>query len=133
MPVNITQGGARQEQRVRYICRAQLADPHELQLGKRKVETRFCPNDGMVTCETDSLVEELLRMPGVRLSGTGWSSWEMWSACTQECAKGYRTRKRSCTNTDGKNIPTACRGSPVEYQDCNPQPCPGNTQAQKHA
>lgn len=53
VPVNITQGGARQEQRVRYICRAQLADPHELQLGKRKVETRFCPNDGTVTCETD--------------------------------------------------------------------------------
>ncbi|KAI2660787.1 Semaphorin-5B [Labeo rohita] len=126
VPVNITQGGARQEQRVRYICRAQLADPHELQLGKRKVETRFCPNDGTVTCETDSLVEELLKTPGVRLTGSGWSSWEMWSACTQECAKGYRTRKRTCTSAEGKSVPTACRGSPVEYQDCNPQPCPVN-------
>uniref|UniRef100_A0A8C1SIM9 Sema domain-containing protein n=1 Tax=Cyprinus carpio TaxID=7962 RepID=A0A8C1SIM9_CYPCA len=126
VPVNITQGGARQEQRVRYICRAQLADPHELQLGKRKVETRFCPNDGTVTCETDSLVEELLKMPGVRLTGSGWSSWEMWSACTQDCAKGYRTRKRTCTSAEGKSLPTACRGSPVEYQDCNPQPCPVN-------
>ncbi|KTF81039.1 hypothetical protein cypCar_00011533 [Cyprinus carpio] len=126
VPVNITQGGARQEQRVRYICRAQLADPHELQLGKRKVETRFCPNDGTVTCETDSLVEELLKMPGVRLTGSGWSSWEMWSACTQDCAKGYRTRKRTCTRAEGKSVPTACRGSPVEYQDCNPQPCPVN-------
>ncbi|XP_051998739.1 semaphorin-5B-like isoform X3 [Xyrauchen texanus] len=127
VPVNFTQGGARQEQRVRYICRAQLADPHELQLGKRKVETRFCPNDGTVTCETDFLVEELLRMPGVRLTGSGWSSWEMWSACTQDCAKGYRTRKRTCTSIEGKSIPTVCRGSPVEYQDCNPQPCPGFT------
>ncbi|XP_048049492.1 semaphorin-5B isoform X2 [Megalobrama amblycephala] len=126
VPVNITQGGARQEQRVRYICRAQLADPHELQLGKRKVETRFCPNDGTVSCETDSLVEELLRTPGVRLTGSGWSSWEMWSACTQECSKGYRTRKRTCTSGDGKSVPTACRGSSVEYQDCNPQPCPVN-------
>ncbi|RXN31360.1 semaphorin-5B-like isoform X1 [Labeo rohita] len=125
VPVNITQGGARQEQRVRYICRAQLADPHELQLGKRKVETRFCPNDGTVTCETDSLVEELLKTPGVRLTGSGWSSWEMWSACTQECAKGYRTRKRTCTSAEGKSVPTACRGSPVEYQDCNPQPFNG--------
>lgn len=53
LPVNVTQGGARQEQRVRYVCRAQLADPHELQLGKRKVETRFCPNDGTATCDTD--------------------------------------------------------------------------------
>uniref|UniRef100_A0A672L385 Semaphorin 5B n=1 Tax=Sinocyclocheilus grahami TaxID=75366 RepID=A0A672L385_SINGR len=126
VPVNITQGGARQEQRVRYICRAQLADPHELQLGKRKVETRFCPNDGTVTCETDSLVEELLKTPGVRLTGSGWSSWDMWSACTQDCAKGYRTRKRTCTSAEGKSVPTACRGSPVEYQDCNPQPCQGD-------
>lgn len=54
MPVNVTLGGARQEQRMRYMCRAQLADPHELQIGRRKVETRFCPNDGMATCETDS-------------------------------------------------------------------------------
>ncbi len=53
MPVNVTQGGARQEQRLRYTCRAQLADPHELQLGKRKVETRYCPNDGSAACETD--------------------------------------------------------------------------------
>uniref|UniRef100_A0A673K4J7 Semaphorin-5B-like n=1 Tax=Sinocyclocheilus rhinocerous TaxID=307959 RepID=A0A673K4J7_9TELE len=126
VPVNITQGGARQEQRVRYICRAQLADPHELQLGKRKVETRFCPNDGTVTCETDSLVEELLKTPGVRLTGSGWSSWDMWSACTQDCAKGYRTRKRTCTSAEGKSVPTACRGSPVEYQDCNPQLCQGD-------
>lgn len=54
MPVNVTQGGARQEQRVRYMCRAHLPDPHELQIGRRKVETRFCPNDGSVICETDS-------------------------------------------------------------------------------
>ncbi|XP_027020314.1 semaphorin-5B isoform X2 [Tachysurus fulvidraco] len=129
VPVNITQGGARQEQRVRYICRAQLADPHELQLGKRKVETRFCPNDGTVSCDTDSLVDELLRTPGVRLSGSSWSLWESWTTCSQECAKGYRSRKRTCTGMDGNNSPNACRGSPVEYQDCNPQPCPGGWMA----
>ncbi|MEQ2162881.1 hypothetical protein GOODEAATRI_024477 [Goodea atripinnis] len=38
---------------MRYMCRAHLADPHELQIGRRKVETRFCPNDGTVVCETD--------------------------------------------------------------------------------
>lgn len=54
MPVNVTQGGARQEQRMRYMCRAHLSDPHELQIGRKKVETRFCPNDGTVACETDS-------------------------------------------------------------------------------
>ncbi|XP_047193282.1 semaphorin-5B isoform X2 [Scophthalmus maximus] len=124
MPVNVTQGGARQEQRMRYMCRAHLSDPHELQIGRRKVETRFCPNDGTAACETDSLVEELLKMPVVRAAGSGWSSWETWSSCSQSCAKGYRTRRRSCAGPEGKSAPVACRGSPVEYQDCNVQACP---------
>eukprot|EP00064_Thunnus_orientalis_P005062 superscaffoldBa00000482_g5075 len=124
MPVNVTQGGARQEQRMRYMCRAHLPDPHELQIGRRKVETRFCPNDGTAACETDTLVEELLRTPVVRVSGAGWSSWETWSSCSQSCAKGYRTRRRSCAGPEGKSAPVVCRGSPVEYQDCNVQACP---------
>ncbi|XP_067460536.1 semaphorin-5B isoform X5 [Thunnus thynnus] len=124
MPVNVTQGGARQEQRMRYMCRAHLPDPHELQIGRRKVETRFCPNDGTAACETDTLVEELLKTPVVRVSGAGWSSWETWSSCSQSCAKGYRTRRRSCAGPEGKSAPVVCRGSPVEYQDCNVQACP---------
>uniref|UniRef100_A0A3B5MK88 Semaphorin-2A n=1 Tax=Xiphophorus couchianus TaxID=32473 RepID=A0A3B5MK88_9TELE len=124
MPVNVTQGGARQEQRTRYMCRAHLADPHELQIGRRKVETRFCPNDGTVVCDTDSLVEELLKTPVVRTAGTSWLSWETWSSCSQSCAKGYRTRRRTCSGPEGKSAPVACRGSPVEYQDCNVQACP---------
>ncbi|XP_034003029.1 semaphorin-5B isoform X1 [Trematomus bernacchii] len=124
MPVNVTQGGARQEQRIRYMCRAHLSDPHELQIGRRKVETRFCPNDGTAACETDTLVEELLKTPVVRVAGAGWSSWETWSSCSQSCAKGYRTRRRSCSGPEGKSAPVACRGSPVEYQDCNVQACP---------
>ncbi|XP_071394939.1 semaphorin-5B isoform X1 [Centroberyx affinis] len=124
MPVNVTQGGARQEQRMRYMCRAHLADPHELQIGRRKVETRFCPNDGTAVCETDTLVEDLLKTPVVRVAGAGWSSWETWSSCSQSCAKGYRTRRRTCAGPEGKSTPTACRGSPVEYQDCNVQACP---------
>ncbi|KAL4618071.1 semaphorin-5B-like [Arapaima gigas] len=126
MPVNVTQGGARQEQRVRYTCRAQLADPHDLQLGKRKVETRFCPNDGSSACETDTLVEDLLKTgrPVMRGAGAMWSPWETWSTCSQECATGFRTRKRSCVTSEGKSIPLACNGSPVEYQECNSQACP---------
>ncbi|XP_042350979.1 semaphorin-5B isoform X2 [Plectropomus leopardus] len=124
MPVNVTQGGARQEQRMRYMCRAHLSDPHELQIGRRKVETRFCPNDGTAACETDTLVEELLKTPVVRVAGAGWSSWETWSSCSQSCAKGYRTRRRTCSGPEGKSAPVACRGSPVEYQDCNVQACP---------
>lgn len=52
MPVNMSQDGARQEQRFRYTCRAPLHDPQQLQLGKKKLETRFCPNDGSEACQT---------------------------------------------------------------------------------
>ncbi|XP_019736270.1 semaphorin-5B isoform X3 [Hippocampus comes] len=130
MPVNVTQGGARQEQRTRYMCRARLADPHQLQMGRRKLETRYCPNDGTAACDTDDLVEELLRTPLVRgAGGPGWSSWDSWSGCSQSCSKGYRTRRRSCAGPEGKSAPVACRGSPVEYQDCNVQACPGGWMA----
>ncbi|KAL0184623.1 hypothetical protein M9458_020319, partial [Cirrhinus mrigala] len=48
--------------------------------------------------------------------------WQALAGRRGRC--GYRTRKRTCTSAEGKSVPTACRGSPVEYQDCNPQPCP---------
>ncbi|XP_062384183.1 semaphorin-5B [Sardina pilchardus] len=126
LPVNVTAGGARQEQRWRYTCRSFLPNPHELQLGKRKTETRLCPNDGITPCETDALVEDLLRVerPLLRPQGATWSSWETWSTCSKECGKGFRTRKRACATPEGRNAPYACSGSPVEYQDCSPQPCP---------
>uniref|UniRef100_A0A8C7YLV5 Sema domain-containing protein n=1 Tax=Oryzias sinensis TaxID=183150 RepID=A0A8C7YLV5_9TELE len=126
MPFNVTQSGARHEQRTRYMCRAHLSDPHELQIGRRKTETRICKHDGTAACETDSLVEELLKIPVVRVAGLGWSSWETWSSCSQSCSKGYRTRRRTCAGPEGKSAPVACRGSPVEYQDCNVQACPVN-------
>lgn len=53
LPVNVTQGGTRQEQRFRFTCRAPLPDPHGLQFGKRRTETRTCPADGSGACDTD--------------------------------------------------------------------------------
>lgn len=75
-----------------------------------------------------ALVEELLKTPVVRVAGNSWSSWDTWSSCSQSCSKGYRIRRRSCSGPEGKSAPVACRGSPVEYQDCNVQPCPGEWQ-----
>ncbi|KAL6456161.1 hypothetical protein MHYP_G00360120 [Metynnis hypsauchen] len=126
-PVNVTVGGARQEQRVRFTCRALLPNPHDLQLGKRKLETRTCSaSEGAPGCETDGLVEDLVRVsrPPNRIQGATWSPWETWSSCSKECSRGFRTRKRSCLAPDGKSSPFSCNGTPVEYQDCNTQPCP---------
>uniref|UniRef100_A0A1A8U0W5 Sema domain, seven thrombospondin repeats (Type 1 and type 1-like), transmembrane domain (TM) and short cytoplasmic domain, (Semaphorin) 5B n=1 Tax=Nothobranchius furzeri TaxID=105023 RepID=A0A1A8U0W5_NOTFU len=127
MPVNVSQEGSRQEQRFRYTCRALLNDPQQLQLGKKKLETRFCPNDGSGACQTDSLVEHLVKTSGRTLSQpqeARWGSWETWSSCSQQCSRGFRTRKRSCSTLEGRTNLAACAGSPVEYQDCNTQPCP---------
>uniref|UniRef100_A0A3Q3AYH7 Sema domain-containing protein n=1 Tax=Kryptolebias marmoratus TaxID=37003 RepID=A0A3Q3AYH7_KRYMA len=123
MPVNMSQDGSRQEQRFRYTCRAPLHDPQQLQLGKKKLETRFCPNDGSGACQSDSLVENLIKTSGRTFSqpqGARWGSWETWSGCSQKCSRGFRTRKRSCSTPEGRTGPAACAGSPVEYQDCNP-------------
>lgn len=53
MPFNVSRDGSRQEQRFRYTCRALLPDPQQLQVGKKKAETRFCPADGSAACQTD--------------------------------------------------------------------------------
>ncbi|KAM5151902.1 semaphorin-5B [Mantella aurantiaca] len=126
MPVNVSQSGARQEQRFRYTCRAQLPDPHILQFGRKKIETRFCANDGSVPCETDTLVDDLMRngkSPARVISG-GWSPWGAWSICSRECELGFRSRKRFCNNPEPRNGGLPCSGSATEFQDCNPQPCP---------
>lgn len=65
--------------------------------------------------------------------GTRWGAWETWSTCSQQCSRGFRTRKRSCSTAEGRTNPSACVGSPVEYQDCNTQPCPGNRNVSPHS
>ncbi|GAB1300235.1 Semaphorin-5B [Apodemus speciosus] len=126
LPVNVTQGGARQEQRFRFTCRAPLPDPHGLQFGKRRTETRTCPADGTGACDTDALVEDLLRSGSTSphtLSG-GWATWGPWSSCSRDCELGFRVRKRTCTNPEPRNGGLPCVGDAAEYQDCNPQACP---------
>lgn len=126
LPVNVTPGGARQEQRFRFTCRAPLPDPHGLQLGRRRTETRTCPADGSGACDTDALVEDLLRSGNVgphALSG-GWAPWGPWSSCSRDCELGFRVRKRTCTNPEPRAGGLPCVGDAAEYQDCNPQACP---------
>ncbi|XP_044770242.1 semaphorin-5B [Neomonachus schauinslandi] len=126
LPVNVTQGGARQEQRFRFTCRAPLPDPHGLQLGRRRTETRTCPADGSRACDTDALVEDLLRSGGTSphsVSG-GWAAWGPWSSCSRDCELGFRVRKRTCTNPEPRSGGLPCIGDAAEYQDCNHQACP---------
>lgn len=75
-----------------------------------------------------ALVDDLVKTGGQTLSqpqDVHWGTWEMWSGCSQQCSRGFRSRKRNCSNAQGRTNPNACVGSPVEYQDCNLKPCPG--------
>lgn len=89
---------------------------------------RTCPADGSGACDTDALVEDLLRGGGGgasphALSG-GWAAWGPWSSCSRDCELGFRVRRRTCTNPEPRNGGLPCVGDAAEYQDCNPQACP---------
>lgn len=74
------------------------------------------------------LVEDLLRSGGTSphsVSG-GWAAWSPWSSCSRDCELGFRVRKRTCTNPEPRNGGLPCVGDAAEYQDCNPQACPGD-------
>lgn len=73
LPVNVTQGGARQEQRFRFTCRAPLPDPHGLQFGRRRTETRTCPADGSGACDTDGTASCLPHPPPSFPSPERWA------------------------------------------------------------
>ncbi|KAK7893328.1 hypothetical protein WMY93_022480 [Mugilogobius chulae] len=120
IPVNVSQDGSRLEQRSRYTCRALLPKPQLLQSGKRRQRRRYCPNDGSGACQTDALVEDLVKSSGlspVVPQGARWGLWETWSVCSRSCSKRLQDRKRLCSTPQGRTNPSACVGSPVEYQD----------------
>uniref|UniRef100_A0AAZ3RF80 Sema5A/B-like TSP-1 type 1 domain-containing protein n=1 Tax=Oncorhynchus tshawytscha TaxID=74940 RepID=A0AAZ3RF80_ONCTS len=139
MPVNVTQDGARQEQRTRYTCRALLPDPHQLQLGKKKVETRVCPNDGTAACETEGkstiffLRSWLIsfHFPMMSMKGT-WSCWASWSHCSATCGGGHYQRTRTCSNPPPANGGDICIGLHTEEALCNTHTCEGMQTEQIH-
>ena len=57
----------------------------------------------------------------------GYSDFGEWSACSNECGGGIRTRRRTCTNPAPANGGADCVGDSTETGDCNTQGCPGNS------
>lgn len=83
---------------------------------------------GVLFVFLEALVDDLLKTgkTSARIINGGWSFWGAWSSCSRDCELGFRIRKRTCTNPEPKNGGLPCVGSAMEYQDCNPHPCPGN-------
>uniref|UniRef100_A0A4W4DV23 Semaphorin-5A n=1 Tax=Electrophorus electricus TaxID=8005 RepID=A0A4W4DV23_ELEEL len=125
-PVNISDNGGHYEQRFRYTCKARVPEPSLLEVGRQRIEMRYCSSDGSTGCSTDGSGELMLsgRVTGLMVNG-GWSSWSSWSQCSRDCSSGIRSRKRACASPKPKHGGTACLGPAQEYQECNTTPCPG--------
>uniref|UniRef100_A0A8C7YYH7 Sema domain-containing protein n=1 Tax=Oryzias sinensis TaxID=183150 RepID=A0A8C7YYH7_9TELE len=52
-PVNISDNGGHYEQRFRYTCKARIPDPSMLEVGRQRIEMRYCSSDGSTGCSTD--------------------------------------------------------------------------------
>ncbi|PIK46740.1 hypothetical protein BSL78_16404, partial [Apostichopus japonicus] len=53
------------------------------------------------------------------LDALGWTTWSIWTFCTQVCGEGgTQTRTRTCD----KEIPNACEGG-QEERECNKFDC----------
>lgn len=52
-PVNISDNGGHYEQRFRYTCKARVPDPALLEVGRQRIEMRYCSSDGSTGCSTD--------------------------------------------------------------------------------
>ncbi|KAF7691769.1 semaphorin-5A isoform X1 [Silurus meridionalis] len=122
-PVNISDNGGHYEQRFRYTCRARVAESNMLEVGRQRIEMRYCSSDGSTGCSTDGDVLRSGRISGLTVNG-GWSVWSSWTQCSRDCSSGVRSRKRTCTNPKPKYGGTTCSGPAQEYQECNTTPCP---------
>ncbi|KAM9416640.1 semaphorin-5A-like [Salvelinus alpinus] len=122
-PVNISDNGGHYEQRFRYTCKARVPEPALLEVGRQRIEMRYCSRDGSTGCSTD---RDLLRSG--KISGhtvnRDWTSWSSWSQCSRDCSRGIRSRKRFCDSPEPPHGGQTCLGPAQEYQECNITPCP---------
>ncbi|KAF7240465.1 Semaphorin-5A [Varanus komodoensis] len=121
--VNISDNGGHYEQRFRYTCKARLSDTSLLDVGRQRIEMRYCSSDGTTGCSTDG---DFLHSGhyATHTTNGGWSPWSPWSHCSRDCSRGIRNRKRICNNPEPKYGGLPCVGPSLEYQECNVLPCP---------
>ncbi|XP_036791032.1 semaphorin-5A isoform X2 [Oncorhynchus mykiss] len=122
-PVNISDNGGHYEQRFRYTCKARVPDPALLEVGRQRIEMRYCSSDGSTGCSTDGELLLSGKISGHTVNG-GWTSWSSWSQCSRDCSRGIRSRKRTCTSPEPRHGGQTCLGAAQEYQECNVTPCP---------
>ena len=58
-----------------------------------------------------------------------WGSWQSWTACSNTCGGGSRSRQRTCSNLPPVNGGKTCTGSSSESSECNTNECKGKFQS----
>uniref|UniRef100_A0A8C9VWK7 Semaphorin-2A n=1 Tax=Scleropages formosus TaxID=113540 RepID=A0A8C9VWK7_SCLFO len=119
-PVNISDNGGHYEQRFRHTCRARVPDPGLLEVGRQRVEMRYCSRDGSTECLTPAVCE-------VSLCSTvdgNWACWSPWTRCSVTCGGGHYMRTRTCSRPTPAYGGDICLGLHTEEALCNTQPCP---------
>uniref|UniRef100_A0A8C6P033 Semaphorin 5A n=1 Tax=Nothobranchius furzeri TaxID=105023 RepID=A0A8C6P033_NOTFU len=105
------------------ILLSRIPDASMLEVGRQRIEMRYCSSDGSTGCSTDGEFLRLGRISGHTVNG-GWSSWSSWSQCSRDCSRGIRSRKRTCSSPEPRYGGQTCLGPAQEYQECNITPCP---------
>ncbi|XP_028966580.1 netrin receptor UNC5C [Galendromus occidentalis] len=73
-------------------------------------------NEGTYSCKIGDKIGDPITIE-VKANGN-WSPWGAWSDCLARCAKGSRSRTRSCTNPAPRNGGKECQGDYIEKEEC---------------
>ncbi|EPQ11979.1 Semaphorin-5B [Myotis brandtii] len=140
LPVNVTQGGARQEQRFRFtggtaqhVVSGGWASwgpwsscSRDCELGFH-VRKRTCtnpePRNGGLPCVGDATEYQDCNPQACPVRGA-WSCWTSWSPCSASCGGGHYQRTRSCTSPAPSPGEDICLGLHTEEALCATQACP---------
>ena len=88
---------------------------------KRKCDSP-APANGGLACSGSALVVTNCTQHG------GWTAWSEWSACSQTCGTGLKTRHRQCGNPVPAHGGKVCVGRDVDEQYCEDlAPCDHHT------
>lgn len=64
----------------------------------------------------------------IKLAVNGvWKSWGAWSACSETCGNGTRSRKRECTTPIPAGSEEACYGGEICTETCFIRHCPSKS------
>ncbi|KAG8185299.1 hypothetical protein JTE90_023907 [Oedothorax gibbosus] len=101
------------EQRLKFVCKANVPDESMLRIGHVRKEERFC-KEGSRSCQDSGSFSSV---------DGGWGSWTPWSPCSASCGGGVQYRERVCDSPRPTGGGTDCPGPSRVDHACNMESC----------